>query len=298
MPKLERIAVFTKNRVNPNYVGFRLGADRAGAALGAAVTHCVPETPDCANEQIALLEAEIAARPDAIVFNPADDARLAPHVATARARGIPFVGFINRMAGDFVTFVGADERLAAETAAHALAAHVGGKGDVVVLEGTPTAPTSRMRLEGYKAALGNYPAIRLIGSRCGFYMEDGGYEAMRALLAAHAHIDGVIATNDTMALGAITAMREAQRMAPIVGNNAIIRAAEAIRAGDMLATVAYDAFRMGQIAAMAAIRHVRGLPVPREIMLPIEMVDRGNAGPWLIPVEDRPARDWDALLGT
>ncbi len=298
MAEHERIAVFTKNLVNPNYVAFRLAADRIGAALGATIVHCVPETPDNADEQIELLTAEIEHRPAAIVFNPADDKRLVPHVETARARGIPFVGFINAMAGDFVTFVGADERRAAETAAHYLAAHLGGKGDIVILEGTPTAPTSRMRLEGYMAALAEHPRMRLAGSGCGYYMEVGGYEAMHALLAKLPRIDGVLATNDSMALGAIMAMREARRPLPIVGNNAIIPAAEAIRDASMLATVAYDAFRMGQIAATAAIRHVRGLPVPPRIMLPIVMVDRGNVAPWLVPVEARQTRSWEELIGT
>jgi len=298
MPGRERIAVFTKNLINPNYVGFRLGADRAGAGMGAEVVHRVPTKPDDADEQIALLADEIRRRPAAIVFNPADDAKLAPHIAKAAAAGIALVGFINRMAGDFATFIGADERRAAETAAEYLTRHLGGTGDIVILEGTPTAPTSRTRLEGYHAALRRHSGLRLVGSRSGYYMEKGGYEAMRDLLAGQPRIDGVLATNDSMALGAIKAMRRAGRMIPMVGNNAIIPAAEAIRDGDLLATVAYDAYRMGQIAAMAAVRHVRSVAVPREIMMPIAMVDRANVAPWLVPIEERPVGSWETLTGT
>jgi len=49
-----KIAVFTKNRVNPAYGAARLGAERAAARLGAQVTHYVPELPDDAAEQSAL----------------------------------------------------------------------------------------------------------------------------------------------------------------------------------------------------------------------------------------------------
>ena len=41
-----RLAVFTKNRKNPAYVGARLGADRVAARHGCVVTHYVPDKPD------------------------------------------------------------------------------------------------------------------------------------------------------------------------------------------------------------------------------------------------------------
>jgi ribose transport system substrate-binding protein len=43
---------------------------------------------------------------------------------------------------------------------------------------------------------------------------------MRELLSAEARIDGVLAANDAMALGALDAMREAGRPLSIVGINA------------------------------------------------------------------------------
>jgi ribose transport system substrate-binding protein len=283
-----RLAVFTKNRVNPNYAGLRLGADRTGAALGFEIVHHVPVTPDDAGEQIALLEDEIARRPAAILLNPADVARLAPAVGRIAAAGIPLVGFINRVAGPFVTFVGADERRSARMAATWLIARIGGSGEVVVLEGTPGASTARERLDGYLDAIAAFPAVRLAGRDVGHYLEDEGRAAMFRLLARLPRIDGVIATNDTMALGAVAAMQACGRPVSIVGHNAIVRAAEAIEAGSMTATVAYDAYRMGGIAVAAAAAHLAGRSVPAEIMLPIEIVHRGNAGPWRVPPEARP----------
>jgi ribose transport system substrate-binding protein len=50
-----RLAVFTKNRTNPAYVGARLGAERMAARLGCAVTHYVPERPDDVEAQRAML---------------------------------------------------------------------------------------------------------------------------------------------------------------------------------------------------------------------------------------------------
>ena len=65
-----RIAVFTKNKVNPGYEAARIGADRAAKRLGTSVTHYVPEHPDNVQEQIGLMKRAIRERPDAVLFVP------------------------------------------------------------------------------------------------------------------------------------------------------------------------------------------------------------------------------------
>lgn len=119
---------------------------------------------------------------------------------------------------------------------------------------------------------------------------------MARLLDAHPAIDGVVAANDSMALGAIETMTKAGRLVPIVGSNGTIEAARAIRDGSLLASVDYNGFKMGCIAAMAAIRHLRGMAVPAEIMLPADIIDRGNVAPWLVPIEERHCPAWEEIV--
>lgn len=289
-----RLAAFTKNGVNPNYQAFLLGVERAAAAAGATATRHFPATPDDPAEQIALLRAVAAERPDAIIFAPADDRALEGPVAEVRAAGIPLIGFVNRMAGDFVTFVGADDEAMGRTIAGVLIAALGGSGDVVLVEGPETAPTSRDRGRGFRAAIAAAPGIRLLGTASGRYLREPGRQAMAGLLAAHPRIDGVICTNDLMALGALEALEAAGRRALVVGNNGTIEAAEAVGQGRLLATMDYDGFRMGAVAAQAALRHLGGHSVPREILLPARVIDRANHAAWLVPVEQRPVPDWDS----
>ena len=52
-----KLAVFTKNKQNPAYIGARLGADRVATRLGCELTHYAPDTPDDIDEQRALIEA-------------------------------------------------------------------------------------------------------------------------------------------------------------------------------------------------------------------------------------------------
>ena len=99
----ERVAVFTKNGENPNYRAFLLGADRAAAGMGARTVHRFPRKADDPVEQTALLEAQLDERPDAILFNPADDKRMVAPLTRITDAGIPVVGFVNRMSGRFVS---------------------------------------------------------------------------------------------------------------------------------------------------------------------------------------------------
>ena len=291
-----RLAVFTKNGVNPNYQAFLHGVQRAAAACDAIATRHFPETPDDPVEQTTQLRRVIAERPDAIIFAPADDCLLEGPIAEANAAGIPLVGFVNRMKGNFVTFVGADDVAMGRTIACVLIEALGRQGDIVLIEGPETAPTSRDRGRGFREALATNPGIRLLGTAPGRYLRAPGAEAMARLLALHSRIDGVICTNDLMALGALDALEAAGRTAIVVGINGTIEAAKEVGRGRLLATLDYDGFKMGALAAMAAVRHLSGRTLPREILLPAQVIHSGNYPAWLIPIEQRPLPDWDVMV--
>jgi len=50
------------------------------------------------------------------------------------------------------------------------------------------------------------------------------------------------------------------------------------------------------IATEAAIRHVRGQPVPRDIELPVQIVDASNCAPWDGPLEGRECPLWEDVV--
>jgi ribose transport system substrate-binding protein len=294
----ETIAVFTKNRTNPAYHAARLGADRTAARNGARILHFVPDTPDDVEEQIALAGQAIAARPDAMVFNPVHLTALDASVRRINDAGIPVVNFLNRLAeGCFVSFVGSDDyRLGREIAA-CLFRHLGGRGDVVMMEGVPGAVTSRERVRGFRDAAAEWPGIRLVGVLTGDYQESTASKAMADYLAGRPRFDGVLSANDVMSLGILSALEAAGRRAPVIGVNALPEAIASIKAGRLLATVDFDAMKITCIATEAAIRHLRGQAVPPEIILPAQVVDRSNYQPWDRPIEERECPRWEDVVG-
>jgi ribose transport system substrate-binding protein len=293
----ETIAVFTKNRTNPAYDAARIGAERTAARNGMRVLHFVPDKPDDIEQQIALVDRAIAARPDAVVFVPVHLTALDDSVRKLNAAGIPIVNILNRLAaGRVVSFVGSDDyRLARDIAAY-LFRHIGGKGDVMVMEGVPGAVTSRDRVRGFHDAARECPGIRIVATRVGDFQETTARKVMTDFLAGKIRIDGVLSANDVMSLGILAVLEAAGLNVPVIGVNALPEAIVSIKAGKLLATVDFDALKIACIATEAAVRHLRGETVPTEIILPVQIVDRANYQPWDRPLEQRECPRWNDVV--
>ena len=292
------IAVFTKNQTNPAYAGARLGADRTAQRLGARTRHFVPAAPDDVAQQIALVAEALRSRPDAFVFTPVHESAVDEAIAAIDAAGVPLVNFINRMhRGKRIAFVGSDDRALAIAVAERLFAHLNGAGNVAFMQGTPGAITSRTRLEGFVEAARRHPGIVVVDECAGDYQHETARRVMQQLLARASRIDGLLCANDVMALGAIEAMTAAGRMIPVVGVNALPEAIAAIKRGTLLATVDFDATKMGCVATEAAIRHLRSEHVPNEILLPVQVVDAANCAPWDRPLDERECPRWEDVVG-
>ena len=291
------LAVFTKNRTNDAYAAARLGSERTAARLGARVVHYVPQRPDDIEQQIALVGQALTARPDAVLFVPVHDTAMNASVRKLNDAGIPAVNLLNRLTeGRFVTFVGSDDYRIGYDIAACLFRHLGGKGDIVVLEGVPGAVTSRDRVRGFHDALAQWPGIRVAASRAANYQQETARRVVAELLPGLPRLDGILSANDVMSLGAIEALEAAGRSAAVVGVNALPDAITAIKRGKLLATVDFDALKIACIAAEAAIRHLRGQPVPRDIELPVQIVDAANCQPWDRPLEERECPRWEDIV--
>lgn len=292
------LAVFTKNHLNPAYAAARLGTDRVAARMGARTVHYIPDIPDHAGQQQALVEQAIAARPDACLFVATDAEAMIPSVKKLNAAGIPVFAFVNRLqGGEWVSFAGSDDRALAVRVANHLFTHIQQRGRVLVLAGTHGSISGRDRLTGFAEAFAAAPNITRVADLHGEFLQDAATREMARFLEKGVAFDAVLAANDAMALGVLEAMSVAKLpLCPIVGVNAVPAAIDAIKAGTMLATASFDAMKMACLAAEAALRHLRGERVPREIMLPVEIVDRANCAAWDRAFEARDLPVWDEIV--
>jgi ribose transport system substrate-binding protein len=290
------IAVFTKNQTNPAYEAFRIAADKIAQATGVRVIHFVPKQPDNVGEQQAMVQQVLKDRPDVVIFIPVDDVAMIPSVKELNEAKIPVVLVSNPLPGSFVTYVGADDYEIGYRQAHYLFDSLGGKGKIVVIEGTPAAPTNRERVRGYKRAVAQYPGIEVLGSGNGNYQQPDAKRVMEKFLAAYPQIDAVLSANDGMALGALEALKEAGRTSVVIGVNGILPAVQQIETGAILASVDFNMFKIGCTATRAAVRYLKREPLPEKIILPAEIIDKTNYKAWLVPVEERTCPEWDEVV--
>ncbi len=295
-PQEPVIAVFTKNFTNPAYEAARIAADRVARESGAKTIHYVPDIPDNVEQQKLLVEKSLKDRPDIVLFVPVDDVAMKSGLQKFADAGIPVVLFINPMPGRFITFVGSDDVEVGYLGAKALFEALKGQGAIVAIEGNPAAPTSRDRVTGLKRALGEFSGIRLLGSGTGMYQRPDARKLMTAMLAKYPRIDGVWTANDAMAFGALDALSEAGRTAKVVGANGLDDAVRRIENGTMLASVDFSSFKLGCLAAQAALRYLKGQPVPKTIQVPVALIDRTNFQAWKTPLLERPCPRWSEVV--
>ncbi|HEX9469261.1 MAG TPA: sugar ABC transporter substrate-binding protein, partial [Bradyrhizobium sp.] len=78
--------------------------------------------------------------------------------------------------------------------------------------------------------------------------------------------------------------------------NGILPAVKQIETGAILASVDFNMFKIGCTATRAALRHLKGEPLPEKIMLPAEIIDKTNYRAWLVPVDQRTCPDWNEIV--
>ena len=289
----ETIAVFTKNQTNPYFQTVRVGAEAAAKAMGAKVVHYIPTKPDSIPEQLSQIEDVIVKKPSAIVFVPVDYKAMVPGVEQINDAKIPVVNVTDRSAGGkFLAFVGADDySLGLETGRYLLK-EMGGKGNVVILEGVKGSLTNVDRVRGFNDAIKEFKDVKLLASQPANYQRLQGLQVMENLMQSHPQIDGVLAANDAMAIGAIEALDGANRKAKVVGINGTKEAVDAIKSGKLLASGDYNGFLQGCIGTMVAIRALRNETIVNEVVLKPTVVNASNYKPYDVPLESRSCPSW------
>ena len=123
--------------------------------------------------------------------------------------------------------------------AEAWAEAMGYKGTYVELLGKPSDNNAQVRSDGYKGVLSQYPDLKEVGEEIANWDRQEGQQKMEALLSKNPDINGVIAGNDEMALGAINALKEAGKLqqVKVLGFDGNQDAVNAVKNGEMVATV-------------------------------------------------------------
>jgi ribose transport system substrate-binding protein len=282
------VALVMKTLNNPFFVDMERGARAAAESLGVELVVQAPERETDVEKQTQIVENLVQRRVRVIALVPNGSREIVPAVVKANQARIPVVIVDSRVdsaalraaGGSVVTFIGSDNVDGGRLAGRFVAERLGGRGTVAVLEGVPGHETGDSRLRGFREALGAAPGVRIVASQPANGERDLAFNVMQNVLQSHADVQAVFACNDVMALGAVEAIRAANRTGrvTVVGFDAQDDAREAIRAGRLDATVAQFPAEMGRRAVESAYRILHGETLPAEQPVRLELVTRAPAG--------------------
>ncbi|MET9472826.1 MULTISPECIES: substrate-binding domain-containing protein [unclassified Streptomyces] len=261
---------------NPFFVQMKAGAQAEAKDAGVDLT--VTDAQNDASQQANQLQNFTGAGMQSIIVNPVDSDAVGPAVRAANKADIPVVAAdrgVNK--ADTATLVASDNVAGGRLAAKALADKLGGKGDIVVLQGTAGTSASRERGKGFTEGLKAYPGIKVVASQPADFDRTKGLDVMTNLLQSHPRITGVFAENDEMALGAVKALgSKAGKSVDVVGFDGTPDGLKAVAAGTLYASVAQQPKELGKIAVQNAVEAARGKQVASTVKVPVKVVTEKN----------------------
>jgi inositol transport system substrate-binding protein len=236
-------------------------------------------------KQISQIENFISQKVDAIVVAAVDSDSLGPIVQKAKEAGIPLIG-LNMLINspDLIAYAGPNDVQAGELEMQYIADQIGGKGNIVVLDGPIGVSAQVQRSEGINNVLKKYPDIKVLSEKTANWSRSEALSLMENWLQSHGEkITAVVAQNDEMALGAFQALESKGLDAkiPVAGVDAIKDAVESINNGKLKATVFQDADKEGRLAIELAAKAVRKESIEKDNFIQMELVTKDNIDKYL-----------------
>ena len=177
--------------------------------------------------------------------------------------------------------VSSDNVAGGKLAAEALGKAMGGKGDVIMLQGVPGTSASRDRGQGFTEAV-QTAGLKIIAKQPANFDRTQGLNVATNLLQANASTTGIFAENDEMALGAVQALgAKAGKDVKVFGFDGTADALKAVQAGTMVGTIAQQPKELGKVAVETALKVVGGETVEKNIPVEVKAVTKDNVAEYL-----------------
>ena len=286
VPTKPTIALVMKSLANEFFQTMEQGAKDHQAAHAdqyALVANGIKDELDV-SKQIELVEQMIARGVEAIVIAPADSKAVVAVCKKALTAGIVVVNIDNKFdaevladKGIAIPFVGPDNRKGARLVGEYLAGKLAPGDPVAVIEGVPSAFNAQQRKLGFNDAM-EARGMRIVTSQSASWEMAKANQVMSAVITEHPELKAVLCSNDSMALGAVAALRAANKLdtVHVVGFDNIAAVQELIKEGKVLAT----ADQHGDQLAVFGIEYAldilakRGTPEDRETPVDLITADR------------------------
>lgn len=281
-----RVALVMKSLANEFFLTMEDGAkayQKSHAGEFDLVSNGIKDESDTSN-QIRIVEQMIVSQVDALVIAPADSKALVPVIKKAMDAGITVVNIDNRLDPGVlkskhlsVPFVGPDNRKGARLVGDYLAARLTAGDQVGIIEGISTTTNAQQRTAGFKDAM-DAAQMKIVSVQSGSWEIDKGRAVASAMLNEYPDLKALLAGNDSMALGAVSAVRAAGRTGTVqvVGYDNISAIKPMLSDGRVLASADQFAARQAVFGIEVALKMLKGevpqVDADNVIQTPVELV--------------------------
>ncbi|MDN3270172.1 D-ribose ABC transporter substrate-binding protein [Streptomyces sp. MA15] len=274
------IAIITPPHDNPFFKAEANAAAKKAKELGYKTS--VASHDDDPNKQSELIDAAISRDAAAIILdNAGADASIGP-VRKATEKDIP-VFLIDREineTGIAKAQIVSNNAQCAQIAAQEFIKGMEGKGTFAELTGKESDTNAGVRSKGYADVISQYPEMKKVAQQTANWDQQEAFSKMETILQRYPDLKGVIAGNDTMALGAVAAFKSAKRTdAVVVGLDGSPDAISQIKAGSLRATALQPAALGAERAVEQADKFIETGETgqPEKQAINCELVTKENA---------------------
>jgi ribose transport system substrate-binding protein len=283
-----KIALVMKSLANEFFATMAEGArkhQREHADAYDLIVNGIKDERDL-SRQVALVDEMIAQGVQAIVIAPADSKALVSACKRAKEAGIVVVNIDNKLdagvladQGIAVPFVGPDNRAGARKVGEYLAGRLKPGDQAGVLEGIRTAFNGQQRRLGFEDAM-KAAGVTIADSQTAQWEMDQANRIASAMLGEHPRIKALLCCNDSMALGALAAVKSAGRSGEvlIVGFDNIAAIRSAIKDGSVLATADQHADQLAVYGIELALERLKGGGPSADTTTPVDLIAADSSG--------------------
>ncbi|MCY6485197.1 ribose ABC transporter substrate-binding protein RbsB [Clostridium aestuarii] len=273
--KGDKIGVVLSTLNNPFFVSMKEGAEAKAKELGYELV--VLDSQNDAAKERSNVEDLVQQGIKVLIINPTDSDAVANSVNVANDAKIPVITVDRKSnGGEVISHIASDNIKGGEMAGNFILEQLKDKKEIKVIEiqGLPGASATRERGKGFHNVVDGKTNIKVVASQAADFDRTKGLTVMENIIQAQSDFDAVFAHNDEMALGAVKALKTANKNIIVVGFDGNADAKDAIQKGDMSATIAQQPKQMGSTAIENAIKVAKGETVEKEIPVELEIVTK------------------------
>ncbi len=269
----KKIGMVLSTLNNPFFVSMKEGAEEKAKELGYEVV--VLDSQNDATKERSNVEDLIQQGITVLIINPTDSDAVINSIAVANENNIKVIT-VDRLAngGEVVSHIASDNIKGGEMAAEFILEKLDGKGNLVELQGVPGASATRDRGQGFHNIVDNKDGVKVVSSQSAEFDRQKGLTVTENIIQATPEFDAIFAHNDEMALGAVKAIKTANKDVIIVGFDGNDDAKAAVESGDLAATIEQKPHLMGAVAVENAVKVAEGETVEKEIPVELQLIKK------------------------